>query len=83
MTDTPYADDFVRSVPMAVLCAIPAISLLGFYLWLGVAMLAGIAFGLTGSVIIGLVIAGLLGIPASVLSWRIVRSCVDAERRTP
>lgn len=74
---------YVRSLRAAILLAIPGIALLSFYLWLAVAMLVGVVYGSTASPLLSGIAAVLLGVPAAVVTWRIIRNCVDVERRTP
>lgn len=74
---------YVRSLPAAVLVAIPGITFLTFYLWLGVAMLASAVLGSTGSPLLGGIAALVLAVPAAFVTWRIILNCIDVERRTP
>jgi hypothetical protein len=73
----------VRSTRAAILCAVPAIAILTFYLWVAAAVPVGLAYALTGSAIFAIVIAVVLLVPVAVVTWRIVLGCVDAERRVP
>jgi hypothetical protein len=50
-----------------------------FSLWLGTAMLVGLAWGITGSPIGTGVAAMILIVPALFLTWRIALLCVEAE----
>jgi len=75
-------EGFVRSRGAAIIAAIPGFTFLSLYLWLAVALVAGIMLGITGSFLVSGIVAVVLGIPAVVLTWRIILACVDAEQRT-
>lgn len=82
MTNNLPEEGYVRSYGAALLLAIPGFTFLTLYLWLAVTVVAGIVLGITGSLLLGGVSAALLAVPALILNWRIVRTCIDAERRT-
>lgn len=83
MTSNLPDEGFVRSRGAAIIAAIPGFTFLSLYLWLAVALVAGIILGITGSFVAGGVAAAILAVPSVVLTWRIVLACIDAERRTP
>lgn len=83
MSSNPPEEGFVRSRGAATLAAIPGFTFLSLYLWLAVALVAGIVLGITGSFLAGGIVAAVLGVPSAVLTWRIILACIDAEQRTP
>lgn len=81
MTTSLAPDSPVRSARAAFLSALPGIVFLGFYLWVGVAVLDGIVYGLTGSIYGAIFGAVVLAIPGLIATRSIVILGIEAERQ--
>lgn len=81
MSDMQTAPEYQRSKASAILNALPGIALLVLYLWIGLGIIDFIALGLTQSVAVATVAGLILAAPGCVISWRIIRTCVEAERQ--
>lgn len=81
MSDIQTAPEYRRTKASAILNALPGIALLVLYLWIGLGIIDFIALGLTQSVTVATVAGLILAAPGCVISWRIIRTCVEAERQ--